>query len=682
MYTVLILSRKAIDSYHEYEPIMAINEKSDGIGVCTWYESANTIDTAVPELSGLIRRRKQWRAIVVQTELPEKEDKYSVLNNNPFDYSVDETPNSEYPFLAKELVDGKEIEKIVPSKYPMVLISQLLGGIPVRSPDFILQTALDHHTKLGVENDEDETKDPVHERITERKIITQKQRNEDLRHYKKLCEEWGQQFATVGSVPAEILLIRLRKVSFLGIENQVQGDWKGSVEAQSSMFWNRMGYPNLCRFLTFDVDMRGQITEQGDMFRFWNAVLLLAGNRINSDTLQPYRLYRLDVRLNQEKLQENVQEAVNRLNYAQYRVEQVSGQQQRKKANEEEQEPPNIDVPIKLDLISAINKGNIPLPQPFGALTKGKEIDFAAWGRYTSEAAKTWNEQQTAIRRLLGKTAEKTRKACIVDETQVKPLSEYQKEDLIDQLDQNYVTILEEQETLPVLRKKYMTDNLRIADEEVRKHIDRQLSISRMAILITIFLLSVTIAMGCAFYHLQSPWYIPACYILGTIIVFLCGITVSLTHNNHKLNKRTKTYYAEYAQAQTKLLESGSHLAAFFGHVGTSMRGKSFLFALDSLEKKQQEAIDATNRKTKALFRFQEMLSKWCDALQLNINFDDHNAMEEMIDNRRSIDFELLSTLTVSRDCRVEINKTGVTIKGVYDFVDNLMIEREEIYDE
>ena len=83
MYTVLILSRKAIDSYHEYEPIMAVSEKSDSIGVCTWYESANTIDTAVPELSGLIRRRKQWRAIVVQTELPEKEDKYEILNNNP-----------------------------------------------------------------------------------------------------------------------------------------------------------------------------------------------------------------------------------------------------------------------------------------------------------------------------------------------------------------------------------------------------------------------------------------------------------------------------------------------------------------------------------------------------------------------------------------------------------------------
>ena len=61
---------------------------------------------------------------------------------------------------------------------------------------------------------------------------------------------------------------------------------------------------------------------------------------------------------------------------------------------------------------------------------------------------------------------------------------------------------------------------------------------------------------------------------------------------------------------------------------------------------------------------------------------DDHNAMEEMIDNRYTIDFDLLSTLDLSRDHRVKINKTGTTVRGVYDVVESLLIEREGIYDE
>ena len=682
MYTVLILSRKAIDSYHEYEPIMAVGEKSDSIGVCTWYESANTIDTAVPELSGLIRRRKQWRAIVVQTELPEKEDKYAVLNNNPFDYAEEDISSKEYPFLIKEQVDGKEAEKIIPSKYPMVLISQLLGGIPVQSPDFKSQFIAESHTNLVTGKEEDEAQEKKPDKITERLTITQKQKSEDLHHYRKLCEEWNQRFASVGSKPSEIILIRRRKVSFVSLENHVQTDWKDLSETQSSIFWNRMGYPNLCRFLTFDVDVRGQLTEQGDMFRFWNAVLLLACNRINSDVLQPYRLYRLDVQLNRDKLRESVQSAVNWLNYAQYRMEQVSIQQQSRKTEEKDNELPDLELPVKLDLASAVNKAHIPMPMCYSALTEGKKDDLATWEAYTAETAKAWNDKQTAIRRLLGKTAEKMRKTSEVDESQVDPLTEYQKEDLMEQLDEYYVKILEEQETLPVLKKKAITEKVMAVDQEVRKHIDRRLGANRIIVLLVVILLSIVVAMGCAFYRSQSPWYIPAAYIFGTILICLCGMGFSLIHKRNKLNKETKKFYVCYAQAQEKLLEGGKRLAAFLSHVGTSMLGNSYLFALDNLEKKQQEAVDETDRRTKALFRFEEVLSKWCDALQLNVNFDDHNAMNEMIENRHAIDFELLSSLEVSRDCRVKINRTGITVKGIYDYVDYLLIEREGIYDE
>ena len=725
MYTVLILSRNAMDSYHEYEPIMSIYDKSDAIGVCTWYESANTIDTAVPELSSLIHRHKQWRAIVIQTELAEREDRYAIRDNNPFDYMDGENADGEnkakpYPFLDTEFVDGKSVEVIRPSKFPMVLISQLLGGIPASSPEFekkLMQVTVDEHGKEAytevIERDADEeetdeeeaageepaddeyeeetddpekeAKNPERRQITERLFITQKQNNDELREYKRLCDAWSQQYACAGSPPSEIILIRRRKISYIGVENRVQTDWGGFMEIQSSQFWHRMGYPNLCRFLTFDVDIRGQLTEQGDMFRFWNAVLLLSGNQINADILQPYRLYRVDVKMNQEKLQQSIQTAVNRLNYAQYRVDQVSAAQQQ--TDEEpspgkDQEALTIDVPVELNLTDAISRGYIPAPRRFAPLPKSKAVDQADWEAYTAEAAKAWNDEQIAVKRVIGKTAKGMRKATDIDESDVRPLTEYEKEDLIDYLDEYYFTILKEQETLPVLRKKYISDVLGPADREVRQHIDRRFGAKRLILLFTVFLLSIGAAMGCAFYQLSSPWYIPLAYIFGTVLICLGSMRVCIRLKRRKLQKKAKAYYALYMQVQDELKASGENLASFLGHVGTSMRGKSYLFALDSLEKKQQEVIDATNRRTKTLSRFQDVLVKWCDALHLSVDFDDRNAMEEMIDSRYSIDFDLLSTLDVSRDHKVKINKTGTTVKGIYDFVEYLLIEREGIYDE
>lgn len=699
MYTVLILSRNAMDSYHDFDPITSINEKSDAVGVCTWYENANTIDTAVPELDGLIRRHQKWRAVVVRTELPVNDEhaEYRTDDINPYEY-IDlsgKPADPDYPFLKKDPANKKDAGHIEPSRYPMVLISQLLGGIPTYSLDFLSRIVAETEPgKADVPEDEamgewqeaieNEEQDAESKYVTERVVTEQKQKEDDLRRYREMCEEWNDLFS-ISSPPSEIVLISRRRISYIGTRNDVETSWQGFVETQSSMFWKKMGYSNICRFLTFDVDTRGRLTEQADMFRFWNAVLLVAGNKINSDILKPYRLYRLDVRLNYEKLRHSVQIAINRLNYAQYRVDKISAQQQpEEKPNEviEEKEPLTLDVPVELDLDPAIDRTRIPYPVWYDAVTESKVMDLEKWKDYTTKAARAWNDGQTAVRRLIGKTAERARGLSVIDPADVEPMTEFDKEDLIDQLDGNYTTILEEQESLPFLRNRQIEESLKAADGEVRKHLDRRIGSKKMMVLTAAALLCVGAAMGCAYYSLKTEWYIPAAYIGGTLLIGMLGAAIALYAKNRKLRKKEMSYYAVYQSAQEELKAGGRRLAEFFSHVCASMRGKSILFVLSILDKKLQRAIDETNRRTKMLSRFQDILLGWCDALQLNVDLEDSKAMEEMIDHRYAVDFDMLTTLEVTKNCTVKINKTGVEARGVYDFVECLLIEREEVYDE
>ena len=686
MYTVLIQSRKAMDSYQQFEPILSVNKNSDAIDVCAWNAGANTIDTAVPELMGKVQRIRQWRAIVIQTELPgSAEDKYRIRDNNPFDYEPIAEENKkndeDFPFLVHK--DGGK-EEICPSVYPMVLISQLLGGIPAKSPDYDAEFKLKTEPTPEPDEDDEENTEQEKPEETEELIVIQQQRSEALHHYKELCDEWTRKYAFAGSPPTEIILIRLRRVSFVGVENSVSTGWLRVNESKSSRFWERMGYPYVCRYLTFDVDTRGSLQEEGDMFRFWNAVLLLAGARIDSNTLQPYRLYRLDVQLDPEKLRRNFQATANRLNYARYRMDRANERQAKEEKEAERQaELPSIEVKTELDLERALAGIKVPMPVEPEFLCESKEEATREWEQFTQTASENWARQQVIAKRKIGAAAEKTRRTGFFPEEEIVSLSQDEKEDLEEQLADYYQTIVTEQGTLPVFDYKYLSRQFAPMDREVHTLLERKITRRSARRILAGLAAAAAIGAGCGFWGIPfSEMYYPAAVMGGTFLLSAAGVGIGLSVQRRQLLSRMMAYYREYQRVQDEQKNGGRLLAAFFGHVGSSMRGNSYLHNLEKHIKGQDEAEETAARRGMAISVFQDTLSKWSDALNLGIDFDDRNAMEEMIEQHFAVDFELLFSLEASRNHRTQINKGGKTIASPYDYIVALLIEREEVYDE
>ncbi len=736
MYTVLIQSRKALDSYRQFEPIMSVSGGSDALDVCAWSMDADTMDTAVPELMGKVRRIKKWRAVVIQAELPGDGDRFRIRNNNPFDYEEEdpeEKPEEtgkpaaerkgDFPFLFQRRENGSVTEEIRPSSFPMVKIAQLLGGIPAQSPDFVPA----YRDKEHAPTDEDESGVPSspagsgdapggEEGPADRKtgpspsvhselVFIQRQKDEELRRYKQMCDEWNRKNAFTGNPPSEIILIRLRRVSFLGLENELGGSWHGLEDGVPGepMFWERMGYPTCCRFLTFDVDTRGILQEEGDMFRFWNAVLLLSGNRIDPNVLRPYRLHRLDVRLNTEKLHDRIQTAANCLSYAQYKSEQA-----RLQALPSEQPAegaaamPDIEVSVELDLQAAMARDSIAsageddvpadgkapdrysirAPEKPGLLCADRAAALLEWENYTQNISEGWIRQQIVIRRMIGAAAEKARSAGTVAEEDTRELTSEQQEDLRDRLEICYSQIVSSQKQLPFFGKKYLFSQLEPLNRQIRTLIGRRITHSSAAGVLALLLGACAIGLGAAFYRSASPWYYPAIIAAAVLILALTCFGVGLALQRSALYSLMREYFNEYLKKLEEQKKGIALLEKFISLVGTSMRGNSLLYNLEKLTKRHIEAIENTDRRSKAMARFQETLSKWSDALQLGVDFDDRKAIEEMIEHRFAVDFDRLFTLETVRNHRVPVNGSSPSVLSPYDYVESLLIEHEEVYNE
>lgn len=83
----------------------------------------------------------------------------------------------------------------------------------------------------------------------------------------------------------------------------------------------RNGYPSLCRFAVCDRYEQGPIRKRKDDFIFWNAVLMLAMNRVDSAFMQAYKLYSLSLDFNTEDMNEVWSSKIEDIQNARYRID-------------------------------------------------------------------------------------------------------------------------------------------------------------------------------------------------------------------------------------------------------------------------------------------------------------------------------------------------------------------------
>ena len=116
LHTVIILNRHSSDLLKEYRFLFQPFADEGTVSFCDWNESGSDVMSSVPDLYKLIRGRKDWRAVIVNTDcLREISDPQLIpLGENPFDF----------------INASAEDDRGVPSEssVPLIRLTHMIGG--------------------------------------------------------------------------------------------------------------------------------------------------------------------------------------------------------------------------------------------------------------------------------------------------------------------------------------------------------------------------------------------------------------------------------------------------------------------------------------------------------------------------------------------------------------------------
>lgn len=269
-------------------------EQTGTLSFCHWNTAGKTSDEAVPDLAGCLAGKQEYRAVILNTDaLGDDEHCPRPDAKNPFDYTRVDAQTSPHE-----------------SPVPLIRLTHILAGyerLPKRvfepgveffdadANQTVRMTVNDFETfcrnsPSAQERFQNEKPDPV--------CIEIEQNPDDIRMHETLSAR----YAPVGPRPQEILLISLRKVRAQDEKERAVKAWRVPFETQSSAFWEKNKYPACCRFLYADIDDNDALKAERDLTAFWFSVITLAANTVPNAFLQAYRLYRVSVGVDADKL--------------------------------------------------------------------------------------------------------------------------------------------------------------------------------------------------------------------------------------------------------------------------------------------------------------------------------------------------------------------------------------------
>lgn len=649
MYTVLIQSKKTLDCLQQFYPLFSESIEAENIGICQWVEAGETVDTAMPELYDLISHKRAWKAVIVCSEFDDINTKYPADTVNPYDF----LENKDREGLT--IVDGQ----IVDCNAPLIRLTHMLGGIPAPEPKF-------NATIVELEN-----------RVPRMEFHPAD--DEESAAQKKIYNAWTEENMFKGLPPTEIILVKVRKASAAKeMFSLVKASWQVHTEADSSEFWKRNLYPHNCRFLVFDMEQRGIMKRQNDLFRLWLGILLISQNDIDPNVLQAHRLYSLKVLLNEETLAESFQQTINKLNMAKYQLEKSLAREAESVSEVDAPIPDyTVGVPVSFQLPKVsdlhFDTGDYALA---GGTGSG---DMDIWEAHSKKAKREIQTLIQSVDRTLDQAASRLRDQCEYSEADVFPLTPYQEEDFRISLAKNYKEMLEQQETLPG-KVSATEEEIGDADSNVRQIILQRMTNSQIAFAFGIAISSLVLCLIPGFFFSSSKVVIGVATLIAVAILGIAGLMVLLSQKKALINA-TKRFQMVFQTAVGELSHNASAFSDFLSSVASHIRGCSYLNTMETKRLKRDSSYYFKKKHLKAIDIFLSKLSLWSSALHIKVDLTSVDAIE-LIDNLvEDIDYDSLYSFDVGKDFVVPLNQIGVTISSPFGFIEKIEIEREEVYD-
>lgn len=672
MYTVIILNKQSSDLLKDYKFLFKPFVDKGVIGFCDWNETGTDVKTSVPDMCDLIKGKKDWRALIVNTDsiygytgIP------TPIKNNPFDYSdYDKDP------LPHE------------SEIPLIKLTHIIGGYT---------SLINKEFEKGFEfydSEQGKTVRVKESELTEEEINSLSERYDDIasvyiekeatEEVKSLQKTMIDKYLFSDTRPAEIDLIATRRKSDFNERTAIEESWKNHMEMTSSNFWEINKYPSNCRFIVYDITNQDNSFYKRELTEFWMSVLTLATNKIAASTLQAYRLYKIKVDVSKDELQKILNAHLNKLNSAYAFVKEQISLRPESSFDEGEEVVSRQTIPVTIEKNESkelfMNFGRIGLFKDY------PEDETFFWKSQIKQKKNNLEKYLKTPRRVIDKSANylKKKSESFKDDSYI--LDQFQLDDLKETMDNLEFNIVSS-EVKRIIDKNAIDKKLAEIDGTVKKEIGFRMS-RKMTLISGALMLFVC-------FGGYLPYLISAGKVSSDNLIAALGVTIAvfcisaigglsaLILQRGKLISLMKRFNTIMRNVVNDMRSFAGHFETYFSDICTYMKAVSIL---DGTKKKSF----GTDSEPNILFMHKRAIAAAVSKDNELILSYDIKRIDEMVTNvttffdvnRVPRDNSLYFFEENLDEDDIPINSTGDTVSAPYKFIEKLWIEREDIYDE
>lgn len=643
------------------------------IAFCDWNESGTDVRSSVPDLYNIVRGKKEWRALIVNTDsIYDYRGVFRPNKNNPFDYSDVDTDDMPHE-----------------SPIPIIRLTHIIGGYT---------SSLTKEFEKGFEYSDDESGEKI--RVRESELTEEDIHQLSMEHYDTLTavymekeedpeivqlqESMTEKYSFSDVRPAEIILVSTKKKVENNEKSKIIESWKNHMEMKSSSFWERNKYPNNCRFLFVDITNTDNSMYQKELTEFWLSLLTLATNKIAASTLQAYRLYKMHVDVSSDELAKIINTHLNKMMSAYAFVKERLKLRPDYSFDEEEEIVHRQTVPCSIekgegkDLYMNFSKVGLCRDCP--------DDENAFWTNQIRQKRDNLDRYLKSPRRAIDKSANRLKMKAESFTGEHYVLDKFQLADLKERMDELEFKIISSGVENVVDRKK-INESITNLDKKVKKEISFRLR-KKTAIIGGLIILAIVFA-GYIPYLIQSANISSEAVFAGiglTLLVLFfasCGGCISLLIQRKHIVSVMKKFNDLMRSVANNVRSYAAKFEEYFSDICTFMKAQSILDGIHMKNENAMSNYSMLNAHRQALLTAIERDGEWISSYGIT-------RVDEMIPTVTSFfkaevipkENSLYYFSINNEENDIPINSTGDLVTSPYKFVEKLWIEREDIFDE
>lgn len=673
MFTVIIQSKRSSDLIKDYKFLFKPFVDDGSIAFCDWNESGTDVQSSVPDLYNIVKGKKEWRALILNTDsIYDYKGVFSPKRNNPFDYSD---------------VDQNDIPHESP--IPLIRLTHIIGGYTA---------TITKEFEKGFEYTDDESGEKY--RVREADLSEDEIHRLSLEHYDSLTsvymekevdpellrgyEAMNEKYSFADIRPAEIVLVSTKKKIENDEKSKIVESWKNHLEMTSSSFWERNKYPNNCRFLYTAITNTDNSLYQKEITEFWLSVLTLATNKIDASTLQAYRLYKMHIDVSTDELSKSVNLHMNKMASAYAFIKEQIKMRPDYSFDEEEEIVHRQVIPVTIDKTDG--KDLYMNFKKIGLCRDCPEDENGFWSGQLRQKKDNLDRYLKAPRRAIDKSANRLKMKADSFVGEHYELDKHQLTDLKEIMSDLEIEIMSFG-VENIVDKKKVNESITQIDKKVKKEIGLRLR-KKTALVGGIIILAIVLA-GYLPYLTQSIKISPLTSaasggLVGIVLaISAIGGLIALLIQRIRFISVMKQFNDLMRSVINNVRSYSAKFEEYFSNICTFMKARSIF---DGINIKKENAMSNYG-----------LLNAHKQALQIAIDRDGEwissygiERVEEMIPTVTSFfDSEIVPKENSlyyfapnDEEDDIPINSTGDHITSPYKFVEKLWIEREDVFDE